>query len=183
MEIKISTQQFLKVLYVVAWIIFIGLCIEAGGIIFNTFFALFINPKNASTMWGMDLGDLYQNDSGRFLMLTCYMIITSLMKALMFYLIVKVLHDKKLNLVQPFNTAVARFIAHVAYLAIGIGIFSLWGIKYADWLLQQGIVLPETRHLGLAGADVWLFMGIVLLVIAQIFKRGIEIQDEHELTV
>ena len=35
----------------------------------------------------------------------------------------------------------------------------------------------------LEGADIWLFMGVTLLVIAQIFKRGIEIQDEHELTV
>jgi hypothetical protein len=36
-------------------------------------------------------------------------------------------------------------------------------------------------HLG--GADVWLFMGVILYIIAQIFKRGIEIQAENELTV
>jgi len=35
----------------------------------------------------------------------------------------------------------------------------------------------------LAGADVWLFMGIVLLIIAFIFKKGIEIQSENDLTI
>jgi hypothetical protein len=30
---------------------------------------------------------------------------------------------------------------------------------------------------------VWLFMSVTLFVIAQIFKRGIEIQTENELTV
>jgi hypothetical protein len=35
----------------------------------------------------------------------------------------------------------------------------------------------------MGGSDVWIFMGITLLVIAHIFKKGIEIQEEHELTV
>ena len=42
MEIKISAQQMLNVLYVLAWIIFIGLGIDAGGFLVNTFFTLFI---------------------------------------------------------------------------------------------------------------------------------------------
>jgi hypothetical protein len=37
--------------------------------------------------------------------------------------------------------------------------------------------------LNLSGADVWLFMGVTLYVIAQIFKKGIELQTESELTV
>lgn len=43
--------------------------------------------------------------------------------------------------------------------------------------------MPDVQYLGLGGADVWLFMGVSLFVIAQIFKRGIEIQSENELTV
>ena len=37
MEIKISTKQILKILYVISWIIFVGVCIDAGGFISNTF--------------------------------------------------------------------------------------------------------------------------------------------------
>jgi hypothetical protein len=35
----------------------------------------------------------------------------------------------------------------------------------------------------LGGADVWLFMGVALLVIGRVFKKGIEIQNEIDLTV
>lgn len=38
--------------------------------------------------------------------------------------------------------------------------------------------MPDLHYLRLGGADVWLFMGITLLVIAQIFKKGIEIQND-----
>ena len=43
--------------------------------------------------------------------------------------------------------------------------------------------MPDTQLLHLGGADVWLFMAVILFIIAQIFKRGIEIQTENELTV
>jgi len=45
------------------------------------------------------------------------------------------------------------------------------------------VKMPEIQYLRLGGADVWLFMGVILFVLAQIFKRGIEIQTENELTV
>jgi hypothetical protein len=56
-------------------------------------------------------------------------------------------------------------------------------VKYARWLAQQGVKMPDIEHLRLGGADVWLFMGVTLFVIGHIFKRGIEIQSENELTV
>ena len=101
----------------------------------------------------------------------------------MFYLIVKVSQEKNIDLMQPFNKKLVRLISNVAYLTIGIGIFSNMGVKYSEWLINKGIEMPAVDSLNLDGADVWLFMGVTLLVIAQIFKRGIEIQDEHELTV
>lgn len=66
---------------------------------------------------------------------------------------------------------------------MGIGLFAYAGANYADWLMRQGVTMPDIESLKLGGADVWLFMGIILLVIAQIFKKGIEIQTENELTV
>lgn len=184
MEIKISTKTILQILHVLSWIIFIGLCVEAGGIIFNSFFALVINSANAGSFWeGGDLTSLYQYDSGHFLVETLLMSIPAVMKALMFYLIVRILHDKKLDMAQPFNEDLRRFIVNVSYLSLGIGLFSKWGIGYAAWLVEQGVEMPDIRYLYFDGADVWLFMAVVLFVISQIFKRGIEIQSEHELTV
>ena len=71
----------------------------------------------------------------------------------------------------------------IAYLALGIGFFSYWGAKLSAQLASQGVAMPDVQQLSLAGADVWLFMSVTLFVIAQIFKRGVEIQTENELTV
>lgn len=184
MEIKITTKQILKVLLVLSWIIFIGVCIEAGGLIFNTFYALVLNPIAARSFWmKADLSGLLQYDRGNFFAQTFFMIIVAVLKAIMFYLIVKTLHDKKLNMAQPFSKELTRFVSITSYLALLIGLFSLWGVKYAGWLTRQGVSMPGAEQLRLGGADVWLFMGVTLLVITQIFKRGIEIQTENELTV
>jgi hypothetical protein len=183
-EIKISAKQILKVLYVLSWIIFIGLCIEAGGLLFNSLFAMYVNPLAANNFWnGIDLSNLYAFDKGHFFAETMIMFIMATMKAIMFYLIVKILHDKKLNLVQPFNKEVGRFIFNLSYLALGIGIFSYWGTKRTVWYSKQGVEMPSIESLHLSGADVWLFMCVVLYVIAQIFKKGIQIQTENELTI
>lgn len=174
----------LKVLYVLSWIIFIGLCIEAGGIIFNTFFTMVLNPEGAKRLWKeVDLSALYQYDAGHFLTLSFLIIITTVLKALLFYLIVKLLYDKKLSLSQPFNREVGRFIYLLSCLSLAIGLFSYSGVNYAGWLAAKAVSLPAVQNLRLGGADVWLFMGIILLVIAQLFKRGIEMQTENELTV
>ena len=101
----------------------------------------------------------------------------------MFNQIIRVLHSKKLNFSQPFNIYIAKFISTMAYLSLGIGLFSFWGVKYTQWLVDLEVSMPDISHLRIGGADVWLFMCVILFVIAQIFKRGIEIQTENELTI
>ena len=93
MEIKIGSKEMLTILHIFAWIIFIGVCIEAGGIIFNTFFAMVINPIGAKNFWmKIDLSNLMSYDKGYFLVITAIMSIVAFMKALMFFLIVKLFH-------------------------------------------------------------------------------------------
>ncbi|WP_205755966.1 DUF2975 domain-containing protein [Lacibacter luteus] len=174
----------LSILHVLSWIIFIGVCIEAGAILFNIVFSLFINPLWADTFGGMgDLSELLKYDRGYFFVITFLMLIVALLRSVMFYVIIKIFLDKTLSLSQPFNSAVVRFIQQVAYLALGIGLFSGLAVKYAKWLAQKEVVLPDAESLHVAGADVWLFMGVILLVIAHIITRGIEMQTENELTV
>ncbi len=184
MEIKITTKHLLQVLHVLSWIIFVGLCITAGGIIFNAIFTLMVNPIASKKLWQeVDLSALLAFDEGYFITQTVLISIVAVMKALLFYLIIKILHSKKINLSQPFNSEMQRFIANMSYLAIGIGLFSYWGANYAQWLISQSVSMPDLAHLQIDGADVWLFMGIILLIIAQIFKRGVEIQSENEFTI
>jgi hypothetical protein len=185
MEIKITTNQILKVLQILSWIIFIGLCIEAGSIAVNTLITLFINPLGVKNFWeGADyLSSLYNFDHGHFFVVTLIMTIVAVLKAIMFYLIVKLFVDKKLNISKPFSLELRRFILKLSYLALGIGLFSHFGFKYTEWLAEQSIKAIDLQSLHIAGADVWLFMAVILFVIVQIVKRGIEIQNENDLTI
>lgn len=185
MEIKITNNQILKVLEILSWIIFIGLCVEAGSIIVNTFISLFINPDGVKNFWeGADyLSSLYQYDYGRFIVITVIMSIVAVLKAIMFYIIIKLFIDEKLNLYKPFNLELRQLISKLSYLAIGIGLFSQYGSKHAEWLKIEGFRMIDLQVLNLSGADVWLFMAVILFVISHIVKKGIEIQLENELTI
>lgn len=180
MEIRITTKMILQILQVISWVIFIGLCIEAGSYLFNAVFTMAFNPLAADYF---KLTELYHYDSGFFLTQIGLGFITATLKALLFYLIVKILYDNKLDFSKPFNQSLFTFVSNLAYVTIFISIFSNWGAKYSKWLAAKGINMPEITELHLDGADIWLLMGIVLLVIAQIFKKGIELQNENELTI
>lgn len=180
---KTRTKRILTIMLILAWVIFIGVCIEAGSFIVNAIFAL-ANPSLVPRLWQeVDLSDLFKYDHGYFFVVTLIMSIVAVMRAWLFYLIIKILHCKKLNMAQPFSKEVQRFIFHLSYVALLIGLFSGYGVKYTGWLAKQGVGMPDTEYLRLGGADVWLFMAVILFIIAQIFKRGIEIQEENELTV
>lgn len=183
MEIRIGSNTILKLLNILSWIIFLGLCIEAGGIIFNTIYALY-NPIVAKHFWnGTDLSPLYSFDKGHFITQTVLMSIVAVIKALIFYLIVKMFYDKKLNIAKPFNPAITNSVFKIAYLCLGAGLFSLWGARYAAWIQGQGVQMPDIHYLRIGGGDVWVFMAVVLIVIGQIFKKGTELQTESDLTV
>ncbi len=179
MELKISSKQTLNILHVLSWIIFLGLCVEAGSYVFNACYVFFINASAASYF---GLSDLYHYDAGWYLVIIFLMTIVGVFKCLIFYLMIQLLHDRKLDLSHPFTTPVRRFISNLGYLALGIGFFSNFGVSYAQWLNEQGAQITKTNDY-FGGGDVWFFMAVVLFVIAQIFKRGIEIQSENELTI
>ena len=185
MEIKITTNQILKVLQVLSWIIFLGLCVEAGGVIVNTIITTFINPQGVRNFWdGADyLSSVYKFDQGYFLVITFVMIIVAVLKTIMFYLIVKLFIDKKLSISKPFSLELKHFILIQVFLALGIGFFARLGYKYTVWLTEQGVMDANLRSLNIDGADVWFFMAVVLFIIVQVVNRGIEIQQENDLTI
>jgi hypothetical protein len=179
-----KTDYAFKLLQVVSWIIFIGLCIEAGGFVFNAFITLFVTPEGASKFWvQVDLWALLQHNQSHFVQIAVLMIIVSILKAIMFYIILDILGNKKLDLSSPFDKVVGPPVFSIAYLALGIGLFSYWGMKLTHWLASQGVQMPDIQHLKFGGSDVWLFMGVTLLVFAKIFRKGIELQSDNELTV
>jgi len=181
---EITSKQILKALNVLSWIIFIGICVRTGGYIFNTVFLLTGNPFGGHYFWeGADLSGLLAFDRGYFIVMALLMIIVSVMKAMMFYCIIKVLHDKKLNMDQPFNQEIRRLIFNLSYISLAIGLFSGWAAGYSEWFVAKGVLMPSLQSMHVDGDGAWWFIAIILFVIGHIFKRGIELQTENELTV
>ena len=175
---------FFKVLNIIAWIIFIGLAIDTGGYLTNTIWVLLGNTNIASNFWNyINLSDLYQYDLGFFICLTVLLTTISFLKAILFYQTVSIFHKKKFNLENPFNETIRDFIFNFAFIALAIGLFSYAGKSFYYWLINYGLKMPNLESMKLGGSDVWLFMGITLLIVAKIFKKGIELQSENDLTV
>ena len=173
-----------KILYILSWIIFVGLSIDAGGFVSNTIFTLFFNPNSASKFWpGLNLSGLYQFNQSHFVTLTVLMNIVSVLKAILFYLIVNIFQKKKFNLSNPFNETLGKYIFIIAFICLGIGLFSAWGNNFSVWIGSQGISIPTVQDLKIDGADVWFFMGFTLLIFAKIFQKGVALQSENDLTV
>lgn len=180
------TEFLFNGLNVLAWIIFVGLCVESGGLLVNAFISLFINPIASSRFWGgLNLYELYQFNQSHFVTIVSLLIIVSILKSILFYLIVNLFHKKKLNLSSPFNDMLGKYIFNLSYLAFGIGLFSYWGKKFSNWLIDtsSGTLNSSIQSLKFEGADVWLFMGVILLIFAMIFKKGIQIQSDNDLTI
>ena len=184
MTITITTNHILKALLILSWIIFIGLCIDAGTVLFHTFFSMAQNPVGAGLFWNKaDMSALYSYDKGYFFVVSIFMIIVTIFRALMFYLILRIFYNKQLSFSAPFNRHTVRFIFNIALVTLTIGIFSRSGASYAAWLEGKGVNMPDIEYLRLSGSDAWLFMSVTLFIIGHIFKKGVEIQTENDLTV
>ncbi len=93
-------------LYIVAWVIFVGLCIEAGGLIVNFFFSLY-KPEFVQNLYQkLDLSEMYKRSKLAFFGMYSFILIISILKACLFYIVIRLIH--KIDLSKPFNTFVAE---------------------------------------------------------------------------
>jgi hypothetical protein len=145
---------------------------------------LFINQQGAHKFWNeIDLSNLINQNQSDFVTLTSLMIIVATLKALLFFIIIKVFSDKKLNLNKSFSAGLERYLLNSSYVCFGIAIFAGWGSKICTWITSKQITIPGIQDLGFGGADVWPLMCLILFVFAQLYKRGVELQTENDLTV
>lgn len=172
-----KTNQVLNVMKVVTWIIFIGLCIKTGAILISTFISLFINPDAAKNLYlGLDLSQLYNVNIWYYINIISFIIVLSGMKAYLFYLVIKIF--LKINLEQPFNSQMMTLIRKISHVALGIGIVALIAEAYSNRLLHRGMEVPKQW-----GGEEFLFLAGIIFILGLVFKRGIEIQSESELTI
>lgn len=169
-----------KALEVISWIIFIGFCIETGAFLFNYIFSFF-RPEATNNLYnGLNLSDTYIRSKVAYSFLFSFIIVISGLKAFVFYLVIKIF--MKLNLVKPFSEEVSQLITGISYFSFAIGIISEIAHKFTKSIVQKGYQVDTIEKFWNDSA-VFLMMAAILYIISLVFKKGIELQNENDLTV
>lgn len=167
-------------LHIVAWVIFVGLCIEAGALIVNFVFSIY-KPEFVQNLYQkLDLSEMYNRSKWAFFGMYSFILFISLLKAYLFYIVVMLMH--KMDLSNPFSSFVSEQITKMSYCTFSIGILSYIARQTAKNLQHHGYVIDNLNEFW-ADSQAFILMAAVIYVIATIFKKGVEIQNENDLTV
>ncbi|MEI8113956.1 MAG: DUF2975 domain-containing protein [Bacteroidia bacterium] len=169
-----------KALHIVAWIIFVGLCIEAGGLIVNFIFSI-CKPEFVHNLYQkLDLSQLYNLSKWAYFWMYGFILAIAILKAQLFYFVIRLI--SKLDLLKPFNSYVADQITQISYFTLSIGIISYSGQQVAQ-VLQKGGFEVDMLNSYWGDSQAYILMAGVIYVIATIFSIGVELQNENDLTV
>jgi hypothetical protein len=170
-----KTKKLLKIMHVLAWLVFVGLLIRVGTII-TTYFISIGNEQAAGNLFDkVDLSKYYNYSFIQYSLIVGYKVFVFTIEAYIAFLITKLL--SKLNLEAPFNTKVQILMQKISY-----SIFYLWIIAMVHNTHVQFIGLRYKFPMELFSSD-FIFLAGIIFIFAQIVKRGIELQSENELTI
>lgn len=168
------------VLKIVAWVIFIGLCVEAGGLIVNFIFSLF-KPESVQNLYQkLDLSEMYNQSKWTYFSMYTFILVISIFKAYLFYIVIILI--SKLDLSKPFNSFVSKQITKISYFTLSIGLLSYIARQTAKNLQHRGYEIDQLNQFWV-DSQAFILMAAIVYVIATIFKKGIELQNENELTI
>lgn len=176
---KTKTEKILTALKVLAYIAMIGYAIQAGSQLIS-FVVSFYNPESAKDIYNyssLDLYDLFAFSRQYYIYAMTFIIALSAMHVHLWYQVIRLFSD--LNLNNPFSRRVAKLLQNIA-----VQLVLIWGINVVAGQWVAYIVRKNDLNIGgMYTENEYLLMAGIVYIIAQVFLRGIEIQEENELTV
>ena len=109
-----------------------------------------------------------------------FILFIAIMKAYLFYMVIRLL--SKFDPSKPFSNFVSDQITQISYTTFSIGIISYIGRQIAISLEHYGYATDNLNPFW-ADSQAFVLMAAVIYAIAAIFKKGVEIQNENDLTV
>ena len=182
---KTRTEKILKIINVFAWIIFVGTLVKFGTILiifiislFNPEYVLFkdIEVFGEGTSSGTYFYEIRESHLWNYIPYVISIILWTLIKSYLAYLIIKLL--AKINLIHPFSMEVADRIVKISYALIFIWVLSFVVGFFDKWATLAIGLEPQFEVRG-----EFLFIAGLVYLIGNIFKRGVEIQNENKLTI
>ncbi len=177
---KWTKQPILMLITVIIWSIFIGLCIQAGTLIFTFTYSL-IQPIISKDLYeGLNLFSLQTQSKWQYIALVTLLISISILKAQLFYTMIRIFI--KIDLVHPFSNGIAILISKLSYIAFTLGVTQYLSGRFVKKLDTEVFQLMGVEN-HLSSSFEYFLISALIFAIAQVFKRGVEIQAENELTV
>ena len=174
---KTKTSFILKAVNIIFWIIFIGLCIKTGGLLISYFISVTLNAEASQNLnLELNLYELYNFGVLQYSIIVFALVLLTGLKAYIGYWIIKIFIEMKLE--NPFSESISRMIEKIGKIAVISGILALIAKAYSDWLIKNNVAIPINWSYG----EILFFAGVIY-IIAQIFKRGMELQSENEFTI
>ncbi len=175
---KSTDLTLLKVMNVFFWIAFIGLCIKTGAILTSFFVSIFIDPLAAKDLYrGLNLSDLQSFSMLYYVIIVSMLIILTGSKAYIAYLAVRFF--LKFDLSEPFGTDMTDVFLRISEVALRASILAIIASVFCKWLMKKNeIAIP----IDWSGSEILFFAGIIYLL-ALVFKRGTDLQNENDLTI
>lgn len=176
MSINSKTTFILKAMRVIAWIAFLGFLIQGLAILGLTIFTS-IKDSGAEDFYDhADLSVLFDYSEVQFIVFNSFVVLGYFLKSLVWFFVIKTL--SQFNLSQPFTMNVISRLEQISVVSLSVWIASVIANVHQNYLLHR-----TGEFFGDKATGEFLFMAGLVFVISQIFKRGIEIQAENELTV
>jgi Protein of unknown function (DUF2975) len=173
---KTKTERILAIMNVLAYLALIGLLIKAGAIL-TSYIVSLRNPEGAKNLYlGLNLYTLKEFSFWHYSLNVLLLIALPLFEAFVAYLVIKVL--TKIKLENPFTADVSDILERISYFIFGTWIIALFYNEHTGMMLKKIPGLSENKV-----STEFIFLAGVVFVFAQIFKKGVEIQSENELTV
>jgi hypothetical protein len=123
---------------------------------------------------------MYNRSKWTYFGIYSFILFIAVLKAYLFYIVIRLL--SKLDLFKPFNSFVSEQITQISYFTFSIGIISYIARQTAKNLQHHGFLIDNLNEFW-ADSQAFILMAAVIYVIAAIFKKGVEIQNENDLTV
>lgn len=170
-----------KGLQVIAWVIFVALCIEAGALLVNFVFSIFKPEVIGRLYQKLDLTQVYIRSAFAFYSLYSLILVTAILKAVLFYFVI--LLTQKFDLQKPFSQQVAQQILRISYLIFSIGLLSYIARETVAGLRKHGWEMVHQLDSFWNDSQAFIMMAAIVYIIAHIFSKGVELQTENDLTV
>lgn len=176
---KHKSDTLFTVMKVIAWIAFVGLSIDAGAILTSFVFSLLKDPEATQILYKpISFGELHQHSNLDYFFLGVLVVLIYGLKAHLAYLLIKIFDA--LVIENPFQEKVVKLISTLGNTALSAGITGVFTNLYVTQYLNRRFDIEIPLHFE---TSEFFFLAGIIFVLSKIFKRGVEIQSENELTV